>query len=753
MKGHKLIGWVIGVPLVIGALILIILGQEPERDSISRAMAAKSVALTVLSPQELKEWKQEYGASHFPAECVKEWYVPYLDYLYEQGILLEEMTPANKKTAEGALTFGEAEFMMNQMDPALGSMVKASPQNREKAFPQQRWWLLYDSILKRMDPEGQVRTEQMAVYGTPDNMQGVPAWTAYTSLGTLTFYGLALDPYLDHELTVYVREGELIHVLEDQGSETVYRNVWILDGDQRELMVYIGDIQRKIPFQKKSKKTEELIHHMADLKMEDGKIVKVSLKEETISGKVLSVREDAIELEEYGLVPLDEEYKVLKTYGDMERLGLSDVAVGQGMEEFVVADGKICGILILRELDPELVRVLLMNSNFQGIYHDEITLSSAEDITMLQGEKKTRIKAGEPFTIGAGDKRLEKGRMIFQADREGEISVSSIERGHGTPSYAGRLEIVADEGGLVLINELYLEDYLTKVVPSEMPPSYEMDALKAQAVCARTYTYVQMKSNTYSQYGAQIDDSTNFQVYNNVERNERTTEAVRSTYGKMLLYEGQPVTAYYFSTSCGVTADGSLWGNAPEELPYLKSVTLQPGRKTLNLKNEKDFSGFIKRKDYPSYDDDYPYYRWNLTTNGTVLTANIGGIGQVTDIQITERGSGGVAQTLLVTGTEGEKTISGQNGIRSALGDESLTIHRRDGKTVTGWASLPSGFLCIEDGGEDENGIPQFQIYGGGYGHGAGMSQNGAQGMAKDGYSWEEILNFFYEGITIDVLR
>ena len=94
MKGHKLIGWVIGVPLVIGVLILIILGHEPERDSISRAMAAKSVALAVLSPQELTDWKQEYGASHFPAESVKEWYVPYMDYLYEQGILSEAMTPA-----------------------------------------------------------------------------------------------------------------------------------------------------------------------------------------------------------------------------------------------------------------------------------------------------------------------------------------------------------------------------------------------------------------------------------------------------------------------------------------------------------------------------------------------------------------------------------------------------------------------------------------------------------------------------------
>ncbi len=750
MRGHKLIGWVIGVPLLIAVLILVILNHEPEKEGISRAMAARSLALAVVSPEDLSSWKKEYGASHFPADAVKEWYVPYMDYLYEQGILSEADIPADRKHAEDLLTFRDAARMMEALEPGLESLVKMSKKNQDDPFPEERWWLLYDSVLRKADPEGQVRTERLVIYGTPDNMQGVPAWTAHTNLGAMKFSGLAMDRYLDHELSAFVRGNEIIHVIEDKGSSTTYRNVWILDGSERELMVYIGEIQRKIPFQKKSKKSGGMIHHMADLEMEDGEIVKVSLKEETITGKVLSVNEEAIELEGYGAVPLDEECKVLKTYGDVKRMALSDILVGEAMEEFVVADGKICGVLIVRELDAEFIRVLLMDQGFRNIFHETISLSCGEDMVIRQGKKDRRLKAGEAFTISSGDESLRDGRVILEAENGGEIALTSLERGHGTPSYGGRLEIVQGEDGLVLINELYLEDYLKKVVPSEMPSSYEMEALKAQAVCARTYAYMQLQSNTYSQYGAQVDDSTNFQVYNNMETDGRTAEAVQATYGKMLMYGGSPVSAYYFSTSCGVTADASLWGSDPADMPYLACGTLQPGRQKLNLKNESDFASFIKRMDYPAYDSSYPFYRWNVTTNAQILTEEIGGVGQVTGIRISERGSSGVAEELLVTGIEGEKRIRGQNAIRAALGDSRLTINRKDGKTTTGWSSLPSGFLTIEDGGTGEAGVKQFKIYGGGYGHGVGMSQNGAQGMAKNGSSCEEILKFFYSGVSVE---
>lgn len=752
MRRRRLIGWVLGVPLVALVLIVVILLHEKAGEGISRALAAKSVVLVLQSPEELAQWQKEYGMSHFPAKSLDQWYVPYLDYLYESGYLSEEETPALEESAEGMLTYAEAARIAKMFSPNLEEWVGATKRNKEEHYPEELWWLLYESLLKESDPESRVEKRDICIYGTPDNVPGTPPWTAHTSIGQIGFWGLALDSYIDHQLSVYVRGNELIHITEDKGQNVTYRNVWLIDGDEKELLVYVGDIERRFPFAKKSKKTEGFLHNLADIQMEDGKITKVSVKTERLAGKLLSVQPDAIELEGYGMVPLDEEYKVLKTYGELERQGLEDVLVGYDNQEFVAAKGKICAVLTVREFEPKTIRVLIMNENFEGICHGKVALSGDGPLTLVQGEQTWEVNAGEEAVFVPGDERLAFGRLIVTAAEGGEIRVCSMERSEGQPCYGGRLELIDTPEGLILINELFLEDYLKKVIPSEMPSSYEEEALKAQAVCARTYAYMQLQSNTYSQYGAHVDDSTKFQVYNNQKTDERTAAAVDKTYGKMLLYEGKPITTYYFSTSCGITTDNRVWGEDAEQMPYLPSATLQPERKKLDLTSNEDFTAFIKRTDYPSYDASFPYYRWTATTNSHVLTANIGGIGEVKDVQVTQRGAGGVAQKLLVKGSEGEKIISGQDKIRSVLWDGSLTIYRKDGNEATGWRSLPSGFLAIEDAGTDSQGTHLFKIYGGGYGHGVGMSQNGAQGMAREGAGYEEILQYFYQGVTVEEL-
>lgn len=749
MKKWNMIRWILGIPVIVLTLILVILIFEPEKSGITRAAAAKSVALALLSPEELNAWEKTYGASRFAADEVGEWYVPYLDYLYENDYLDEAETPADREHAEGFLTYREAARIAEQLSGNLKRLVLANRRNGEKAYPAEDWWLLYDSLLKEADREGAVHTETVCIYGTPENIQGCPAWTAYTSLGTLTFYGLSLDSYVDHELSVLLRDGELIHVQKDKGQNTLYRNVWILDGDSQGLMVYIGDIQRRIPFRKNYKKTVELIGNLADLTMDHGKITKVSVKKERISGKVLSVQAGSIELEGYGTVPLDTEYKVLKTYGDVKRQQLSDILVGSENQEFIVAKGKICAAIKEREDAADRIRVLIMGNGFESRYHEKIEITCPGSIKKIQGDSETMLDPASVISVTSGDGTCSE-RLILEPQDGSELTVNSLVRAQGTPSYGGRLEILDTENGLVLVNEIDMEEYLKKVIPSEMPSSYEKEALKAQAVCARTYAFMQSRSNSYSEYGAQIDDSTQFQVYNNVDPDEKTAQAVQETYGKMLYYNENPITAYYFSTSCGTTTNAAIWDSDPEDMPYLRCLSLQTARSRLSFASEEAFASFIKKKNFPAYDASYPLYRWNFKTNGTIIASHVGGVGKITGVSVTERGPGGVAMKLLVKGSEGETTISGQNAIRSALGDASLTLTLMDGKTSDGWSLLPSGFLAIEETGTDEQGVVQFRVYGGGYGHGVGMSQNGAQGMAKAGIGYEEILKYFYDGVTIE---
>ena len=152
--------------------------------------------------------------------------------------------------------------------------------------------------------------------------------------------------------------------------------------------------------------------------------------------------------------------------------------------------------------------------------------------------------------------------------------MTSIERQCGNPVYYGKLELIRNGESLNLINELSLEEYLKGVVPSEMPPSYEEQALMAQAVCARTYAWKQMQGEGVSGYPADVDDSVSYQVYGNIQPQESTSEAVEETKGLILTREGEPIEAYYFSTSAGATSTDEIWG-AEEAAPYLKSVVCE----------------------------------------------------------------------------------------------------------------------------------------------------------------------------------
>ena len=571
--------------------------------------------------------------------------------------------------------------------------------------------------------------------------------------GDYGFEGLALDAYMDCEIRFLAREGEMIAMRELVSEEVTYPNVWLTDGSEGHFKVYLGTLSREFSISGKMGKAEDLENNLVDLVLSKGKLTKIVLKKDRINGKVLSVTEDAVEIEGYGRLELAPNFHVYKLYGDFKILSLKDILVGYNLQEFVAEDGKLCAALVERQFDAKTIRVLLMNTGFKSLFHPsvDVTVHGAAVLEYDVKDGKTKseeLEDGARVQVSPGDPRLEYGRLEIRPAGDEGITVNSIERAHGTPTYSGSLEIRRAEEGLVLVNDLYLEDYLTKVVPSEMPSSYEKEALKAQAVCARTYAYRQIQGNAYSQYGAHVDDSTNYQVYNNKACDDKTTAAVQETYGKMLFYDDKAVEAFYFSTSCGHTTDGSVWGSEGAKLPYLQAVERRDRRKTLDLTDNSAFDAFIRNKDVPAYDSGFAMYRWETDIGSDVLSGQIAGVGKVQNLTVTKRGPGGIAQELLVEGTDGSTTVKTQGNIRNALGNASLVIKKKDGSTLEGSAMLPSAFISIEKRTGDDGAI-SFHIYGGGFGHGVGMSQNGAQGMAKEGKSYQEILKFFYKGAEL----
>lgn len=177
----------------------------------------------------------------------------------------------------------------------------------------------------------------------------------------------------------------------------------------------------------------------------------------------------------------------------------------------------------------------------------EVRIAASSGLHITYGGQTEEWQAGEALTVRPDDARFAAGNIRVTAAGQGdEIQVYQIERGYGNPCYAGTLELRTTAEGIVMINELPLEDYLCKVVPSEMPASYEMEALKAQAVCARSYAYRQAASYGYPEYEAHMNDSTDYQVYNNSQPQDtaaaggqgdgRTGIAVSGTVQLLILF-------------------------------------------------------------------------------------------------------------------------------------------------------------------------------------------------------------------------
>lgn len=323
--------------------------------------------------------------------------------------------------------------------------------------------------------------------------------------------------------------------------------------------------------------------------------------------------------------------------------------------------------------------------------------------------------------------------------------------------YPGTLQYYEEKDGWVIVNEVPLEEYLRWVVPSEMPSRYAKEALKAQAVCARTYAVWQMQDYAYPEYEAHVDDSVSFQVYHQIEPQESTDQAVRETAGQIMLYEEQPVKAYYFSTSCGATTDENIWEKGDRrQTPYIAGRLVNTKNTEKDLTSEKAFAKFIRKKHADDLEISEPWYRWSCYVPLSQIQENaekqLNFEGKVTQVEVAERNTGGVVQKLLLKSEQASETVTYEHSIRQLLSIPGGIIHKNDGTETEGGVLLPSGYFVLEPVQEKGKTVG-YEVYGGGLGHGAGMSQNGARILAEQGETYDAILHYFYKDIELAILE
>lgn len=415
------------------------------------------------------------------------------------------------------------------------------------------------------------------------------------------------------------------------------------------------------------------------------------------------------------------------------------------------------------------IRVLLMNTENASYIQDQVILQSSAAMT-ISGTYTQECAANVPFDAGA---LLCEGETIRVCPKENTeeantaqgISVLSLERNQGIPAYEGILEIHRESQGLYIVNEVELETYLKYVVPSEMPSSYPQEALKAQAVCARTYAVRQMMEDSLEEYGADVDDTVSYQVYNNIGRQDATDLAVDETAGKIICWEHEPIQAYFFSTSCGFTSSDEVWSGG-DAAAYLKSISLSEqtvealaagdfSSETISegTMTDEEFGQYICGKNSLDYESEEPWYRWELYIPWEEMklraAARFSQIGELLELSVERRSAGGAATILKIKGTDGEAALENEYRIREFLSPGNEPVLLQDGTSNTSMKLLPSAYILLEKISENEQ-PSGLLIHGGGYGHGVGMSQNGAKYLAQDGMNWEQILSVFYRDTTIE---
>lgn len=252
------------------------------------------------------------------------------------------------------------------------------------------------------------------------------------------------------------------------------------------------------------------------------------------------------------------------------------------------------------------------------------------------------------------------------------------------------------------VEKIPLEEYVKGVVASEMPASFQMEALKAQALSARTFVIKEMLEKKGK---VTITDTTKDQVYMSWDelqkawgkdykwKRQKIEQAVNGTLGQIILYQGQPIVAAFFSTSNGYTESSKdYWGG---DVPYLQAVPSPWDAKSPVFNQQKVFS----------------FSQFQTLLGVQITDDNLG--------DITQRTQSERIQQLTIGG----KTFSGKQ-VRELLGLNSSDFT---------WERKGDSIIVSTKG----------------FGHGVGMSQFGANGMAEEGKGYKEIISYYYKGVQV----
>lgn len=404
------------------------------------------------------------------------------------------------------------------------------------------------------------------------------------------------------------------------------------------------------------------------------------------------------------------------------------------------------------------------------VHNESAKEETTEETTEQAEDTKEETKETEPsadsnaFTLKGAAIKVTYSGGSFIFDTNGKLVLSSPNNvvDLGTMAYRGKIELTNAGGTIDTVNIISMDEYLYGVVPAEVYAEWPAEALKAQAVAARSYAKYHIGKHS----GYDLCDHTHCQQYSgyNIESSS-TNNAVDATSGVMAYYGGAPANTVYYDCDGGHTLSAAeVWGS---DIPYLQSVP-------------------------DPYEQGARSWEKSFTLDELTQKAKSAGlnVGSVTSVSITKQRNNKLAEEITITGTQGSATVTGSDikeffakdgeklwsrcitisgasapannvyvtgaaGTAENLTATTISAVNGDG-TVTVLDDInlvirgSEGDIVISPGGgKVTEAKDTVLVSGAGWGHGVGMSQCGANGMALQGFDYKEILKYYYKGIEV----
>lgn len=361
----------------------------------------------------------------------------------------------------------------------------------------------------------------------------------------------------------------------------------------------------------------------------------------------------------------------------------------------------------------------------------------------VAGKSYTILQSGAGKLLITSDKNenmvIDEAVVVRPAKLEGTVTLFDVKFGKNTfwsnaedRSYRGEMELCVEAGSIKVINIISLEEYLYGVVPAEMPANWPLEALKAQAVAARSESIA--KLGRHRSDGFDLCADVHCQVYSGVEKETQLSNmAVDSTRGVILEYNSKTVDAIY-SSNCGGHTQDNIFGSEDAVAYFTGIEDMDETQKLVFPLSPFEMESWLKDPppgiycNIPEFTK-FSNFRWVRIYSAEQLRQmvdKVSGVGEIKKIIVLARNSSGHVNKLRIVGSDSTCVIEKESNIRKAFGD------------------LRSSMFKVEIRYGQDGKPEEFIFYGGGWGHGVGLCQSGACGMSKAGKNYQQILQHYF---------